>query len=104
MSETETLGPVAPLPPDPPAAPALSVVPAITTVDDFEKYEAAKANRQLRHWVIKVIVGVVAAMFSLVCAAFIYSSVVKSPNGNTDPSVIKAFLDTLLEMFKIMKT
>lgn len=103
MSGTETEVPVVPVPPDPPTAPVLPVVPAVPTVDDIGKYEEAKANRQLKHWVIKVIVGVVALMFSLICAAFIYSSVVKSPNGNTDPSVIKAFLDTLLEMFKIMK-
>lgn len=102
MSDEQTAA-VVPVPPEPPAAPAIPVVPLPPTVADIGKYEAEKADRQLKHWVIKVIVGVVALMFSLICSAFIYSSVVKAPNGNTDPSVIKSFLDTLLEMFKIMK-
>lgn len=103
MSDEETAAAVPPPHVETPAAPAIPVVPSAPTVADIGKYEAEKADRQLKHWVIKVIVGVVAFMFSLVCAAFIYSSVVKSPTGNSDPSVIKAFLDTLLEMFKIMK-
>lgn len=87
-----------------PVAPAVPIVPSTPTVADIGKYEAEKADRQLKHWVIKVIVSVVALMFSVACSAFIYMSVVKGPNSGADASVIKTFLDTLLEMFKIMKT
>ena len=89
--------------PEVPEVPAAPVVTAAPTIADISKYEAEKEARQLKTWVIKLIVGVVALMFAFICAAFIYASVVKPTGENTDPSVIKAFLDTLLEMFKVMK-
>ena len=100
QSETPAVAEVPEVNSVPPVVPA---APVATSITEIEEYEAKKADRQLKHWVIKLVVGTVAAMFSLVCAAVIYSTVVKGGNG-TDPSMIKVFLDTLLEMMKVMKT
>ena len=112
MSEENTVtaaGTPPPEVPEPPAvptvtAPPVPVAPVVTpTVAQIEEYEAKKAERQLRHWVIKTIVIVIAVAFSFLAAAMIWTNVVKAPNGQADTTMLKQFLDTLLEMFKLMK-
>jgi hypothetical protein len=85
-------------------APPVPTTPVIApTVAQIEEYEAKKAERQLKHWVIKTIVIVIAVAFSCLVAALIWTNVVKAPSGQADTTMLKQFLDTLLEMFKLMK-
>lgn len=103
MSDEDTIR-SADLPAAPPV-PSVPVPPVVVppTVAEFAEYEAKKADRQLKHWVIKMIVIVVAVTFSLLMAGIIWTNVVKAPNGQADTTMVKQFLDTLLEMLKLMK-
>lgn len=112
MSDENTVkGPETAVPevPETPSVPTVSAPPVPTppvvppTVAQIEEYEAKKAERQLRHWVIKTIVIVIAFAFSLLVAGLIWANVVKAPAGQADTTMLKQFLDTLLEMFKLMK-
>lgn len=103
MSDEDTVRQVVqPMAPDVPVVSA-PPVPVPPTVAEIGEYEDKKANRQLRHWVIKVIVIVVAVAFSLLVAGLIWKNVVKAPAGQADTTMLKQFLDTLLEMLKLMK-
>lgn len=106
MRTEDTVKPEAPeLPeaPETPVSPTPPVAPQPPSIDQIEEYEEKKANRQMRHWFIKVMTVTVAGTFSLFMAGLIYTMLVKNGQNGDTTSIVKSFLETILEMFKIMK-
>jgi len=73
---------------------------AKASIDELIKYEDHKDNRQLKNWVIKMFVFVIAMSFLVVCTGFVW---VSSAHLIADSRVIKEFLETMTEIMKMFK-